>query len=212
MSSRFPTFIILILIALSSLACETIHTGVLGDIPTGMKPSSALNVGDTYSDPLNRFSLKITDDRHLVVKRTKEGVVFEGKAIDRGDIIYAVLVYELPSDMKGTDYGILEATWDGLVEKARAAGGTLIAIDKQKSVKNGLPYLEAYYRSERGTNSLKRGYISRFVKKDNRVYNMYYSYVSMYQSAFDTSIYNSVESFADLKEPAAKFFEGVRFE
>jgi hypothetical protein len=177
-----------------------------------MKPASSLNVGDTYSDPLNRFSLKITDDRHLVVKRTKEGVVLEGKAIDRGDIIYAVLVYELSPEMKGTDYGILEATWDGLVEKAKVAGGALVVIDKQESVKNGLPYLEVYYRSEHGANSLKRGYISRFVKKDKRVYNMYYSYVSMYQSAFDTSIYNSVESFDDLKEPAAKFFEGVRFE
>lgn len=193
------------------MGCETIHTGILGDISTGMKPTRALKAGDIYHDPQNRFSLTITDDRNLLPRQTKEGVVLEGKAIDRGDVVYGALVYEIPSSVMGTDQEILKATWDGLVEKAKSRKGNLHAVQLKETVCDGLACLEVYFRSEQGAHSLKRGYISRFVKKGRRVYNFYYSYVSMYQSAFDTEVFNSPVSFNDLQEPANNFFAGVRF-
>ena len=209
---RLFTFLLLPLALLSIIGCETVHTGVLGDIDTGAKPSGALNVGDTYNDPKGRFSLTITDSRNLVARRTSEGVVLEGKDLDRGDVIYAVLVYEIPDTVTGTDQQVLRATWNGLVSKAASRGGSLTAVDTREFESDGLACLEVYYRSQQGANSLKRGYISRFVKKGGRVYNLYYSYVSMYQDAFDNTVYSTPESFSGLKEPSAKFFAGVRLE
>lgn len=190
--------------------CATVHTGVLGDISAGLQPAGVLKTGDTYNDPDGRFSLAVNGARSLVARRTKEGVVFKGKAADRGEVVYAVFVYEIPGTMQGDDQQILRSVWAGLVEKAAWAHGSLVAVSMEENACFGLICLDVCYRSDRGRHHLRRGYISRLIKNGSRVYHLYYSYASRYQRALDPAVYNTPEAFEALREPADQFFAGVR--
>ncbi|NTV28997.1 MAG: hypothetical protein HGA80_02830 [Candidatus Omnitrophica bacterium] len=196
--------------------CETIHTGILGDVPTGMAPSGALKLSEIYQDPTGRFSATVSDSHNLVARRTPEGVVLEGKEVDRGDILYGVLVYDVPAAMSGSDREILQATWDGMVRKAQGMRAGLHLVDSKESDWNGLPCLQLYYRSEVGdcerSGCSKRAYVGRLVKKGARVYNIYFSYYSVYQSAFDKELYTSPKEFEAMQPRAEAFWQGVSLE
>jgi hypothetical protein len=171
---------ILIVLCLGVLAgCETIHTGILGDIPTGMKPSSALNQGQVYKDPQGRFEVMAPDDRNLVPRRTVEGVVLEGKAMDRGDVGYAVLVYPVPGYMTGSDEETLRQSFSGLKSKMLSVGANVQVIEQFGGNYKGHPALDVYY-AVRPKGSTYILYVARFVKVKSRVYNMYYYYAAGY--------------------------------
>lgn len=208
--SKKASFFFCALLAAAACGCETIHTGILGDIPTGMKPSGVLKAGHIYKDPQGRFSAAITDNRNLVAKKSNEGVVFEGKYLDRGDLIYAVLVYPVPPTLTGNDEQTLRTVWQGLVAQADTRKFSFNQIDEQVSTFQGRPSLDIYYTAQAG--NYWRPYISRFVRVGESVYNLYYSDGNFYLTGGSKKRFESKEGFDTiLKENAEKFFNGVRF-
>jgi hypothetical protein len=175
--NKYPILILPLLFICAS--CETIHTGVLGDIPTGMKPSSAIPKGEIYRDPQGRFEIIAPDSRNLVPRRTAEGVVLEGKDLDRGDMGYAVLVYPVPAYVAGTDESVLQLTFDSLKVMLEQRGADVQVAKKSNIIYKGHAGMDVYYfvRPKRSSYIL---YVARLVKVNNSVYNMYYFYGAAY--------------------------------
>jgi hypothetical protein len=189
--------------------CETIHTGVLGDIPTGMKPSAALAQGAVYHDPQGRFDLTVPDARNLVARRTPEGVVLEGKEMDRGDIGYAVLVYPVPEYVKGSDQSVLEQTFSNMKAMMTQRGADVKVVEQFQGTYKDHPAMDVYYLV-RPKHSSYILYVARLVKAGNRVYNMYYYYGVMSAWMDDGNV--EAEHIKKYFLPdAEKLFEGVVF-
>lgn len=188
--------------------CETIHTGVLGDIPTGMKPLGMMEEGAIYQDPKSRFSVVVPDSRNLVAKAQQEGVVFYGKELDRGDLIYAVLVYPMPYESL-LDNDALSATFDGIKYQIENKSYKVEILRKQFTEHKGYAAMDVYYDVIFGSY-LRQLYIARFVKVGDHVFNIYYSHASAFGTARGGAFDNAhIDQY--FLPYAEKLYEGVKF-
>ena len=205
---RILQFNTIILCFLVLTGCETIHTGILGDIPTGMKPMGMMAKGELYKDPKGRFTAIIPDSRNLVPKRQKEGVTFVGKDLDRGDLVYGVLAYPTP-DQALSDQDVLAATFNGIQHMLEQKGYSLEIIHKAFSDHQGYPAMDVYYDIISGEFS-RQLYVARFVKVNENVFNMYFLNANAFAVARRKAFSKKHIEYYSLPY-AEKLFEGVTF-
>jgi hypothetical protein len=201
--TKLYTFLSAAIILLQS-GCETTPASILGNIPRGFpEPARTLYPGQAYTDPKGRFFVKITDPIGLLPRRVPGGTILEGKSVERGDIAYAVLVYELPSEPSPADKEALVSAWEGFAQKEAMR---VKEFDRRFSVFKGYPSMDIYYHTIRG--NYWRPYLARFVRVYDRVYHLYYSRGDAW---FTTPRDPEQPVEGALIIPAEEFFEGVTF-